>query len=417
MLLKGNQQALDFLLFFAALFISNSLAFFAVLWIYPEFLIIVFVLWFVLLMVTVWLLKEEKFKSNFFENLNRNWIVFPFLIFSGISVFWSVYLEISLLRWLILLFTIIIGGYFGMKYDIKEIVKILSVFGIFILIFSAILVFFVPRVGVMNYISIQGAWKGMYWHKNHMGLIATFINILFLINIIYSFQSKEKQNFFWGSLYLFSLLFIYQSDSVAAYFTTLLLHGVILLTIIQLKFRKKIRRSHYIYIFVALIIASFILFNNLDIIFGIFNRNPTLTGRIPMWAYLFDTYISKQPIVGYGFNAFWYLESHRVAMQEAAGYASPIVIADNGFIDILVNTGYVGLFLFSIFYFGAWWRSIIYAKKAKDIYGYFPVILMSFTLLANVSWSLIFENESFFMLIMIAVLFSITRRSLMNRPT
>jgi hypothetical protein len=38
--------------------------------------------------------------------------------------------------------------------------------------------------------------------------------------------------------------------------------------------------------------------------------------------------------------------------------------------------------------------------------GVFPVILMAYTLLANISWSLLFENEGFFMLIMIAVLFS-----------
>ena len=98
-------------------------------------------------------------------------------------------------------------------------------------------------------------------------------------------------------------------------------------------------------------------------------------------------------------------------MQQAAGYLDPIVISDNGFIDILVNTGFVGLFLFSIFYFGLWWRSVKYAIKADDISGIFPIILMSYTLLANVSWSLIFENEGFFMLIMVSVLFCISIRN------
>ena len=103
-------------------------------------------------------------------------------------------------------------------------------------------------------------------------------------------------------------------------------------------------------------------------------------------------------------------------MGQAAGYPDPIVIADNGFIDILVNTGYIGLILFLIFYFGAWWRSIKYAHaKAKDINGIFPLILMSYTLIANISWSLIFENESFFMLIMISVLFCISDSISINR--
>jgi O-antigen ligase len=270
----------------------------------------------------------------------------------------------------------------------------------------------VPNIGVMNYYIIQGAWKGLYWHKNHMGLIATFINILFLINIIISWRSQVKVRLFWGLLYLFSLLFVYESGSVAAYLITIFLHGVILLALIWLRFRNKFRKSYYLIFIVFLIFASLILYLNLNHLLGILNRNTTLTGRIPMWSHLFDTYINQRPFGGYGFNAFWYLASHQVAMQQAAGYPDPIVIADNGFIDILVNTGYSGLILFSILYLGIWWRSLKYASKALDIKGIFPVILMLYTLLANISWSLIFENEGFFMLIMISVLFCISANTL-----
>jgi O-antigen ligase len=115
--------------------------------------------------------------------------------------------------------------------------------------------------------------------------------------------------------------------------------------------------------------------------------------------------------LGYGFNAFWYLDTHRVATQQAAGYPDPILIADNGFIDLLVNTGYIGLSFFLLFYAGMWLRSIQHAVKFPDINGLFPILLMAFTLLANISWSMLFENESFFMLNMIAVLFCISNRN------
>jgi O-antigen ligase len=190
---------------------------------------------------------------------------------------------------------------------------------------------------------------------------------------------------------------------------------MILLAFLYMKFRGKIRKSHYLFFGAAVIFASIVLYLNIGRFFAIFHRSTSLTGRIPMWTYLFNTYFSKHPYLGYGFNAFWYIDSNRVAMGLAAGYPDPIVIADNGFIDILINTGYVGLILFLIFYFGAWWRSIQYASKAKDINGYFPLILMSFTLIANISWSLIFENEGFFMLIMISALFCISGNIPINR--
>ena len=238
-----------------------------------------------------------------------------------------------------------------------------------------------------------------------MGLISSFVNILFLINVVYSLQAKVKSGFFWFPLYLYSLLFVFQSDSAAAYIAIIFLHGLIFLALILLKFRETLRSAHYLIFTLLVVFVSIVLYINADYFFRIFNRSPTLTGRIPMWTYLFETYFSQRPFLGYGFNAFWYVESHRVNIGQATGYPGPIVIADNGFIDILLNTGYVGLILFLVFYFGAWWRSIKYATKAKDIHGMFPVILMSYTLIANISWSLIFENEGSFILVMISVLY------------
>jgi O-antigen ligase len=241
-----------------------------------------------------------------------------------------------------------------------------------------------------------------------MGMIASFANILFFINLVYLLPFKGKPVLFWGALYLFSLFFLYQTDSVGAYLTTIFLHGLVFLALLFLKFRDKLRPLHYLILIVSMTIVAIVLYINIDSLFGIFNRNTSLTGRIPMWGHLFDTYFSTRPVFGYGFNAFWYIEAYRVEMALTVGYPDQIVISDNGFIDILINTGYLGLALFLVFYLATWWRSVKYALKAADIIGFFPLILMTYTLVANVSWSLIFENESFFMLIMISLLFSIS---------
>jgi exopolysaccharide production protein ExoQ len=417
MQVKEYKRIFSELLIFILFFLSNALAFFHVVWIVPEIVLMDAVALLLLAAFFVWNMIKEKTLSLFLENLKKNWIILPFLLYSGLSIFWSVFWEVSLLRWLILIFMIIAGGYIGLRYDIKEIIKLLSVFGVYILLLSSLVILFLPDLGIMNYYNIQGAWKGLFWHKNHMGMIASFVNVLFLMNLVNLWKSQGRQVVFWGILYLFSLLFLYQTDSVGAYLTTAFLHGVIFLTIFLLKFREKFRPVHYLLFITVMLSASFVLFMNLDLFFGMFNRSTSLTGRIPMWAHLFDAYLSKRPVLGYGFNAFWYVDAYRMEMGLAAGYPDPIVIADNGFIDILINTGYVGSILFSIFYFGAWWQSFRYARKASDLYGIFPLILMSYTLIANISWSLIFENESFFMLIMISVLFSMSAGTSIIRKT
>ena len=411
MIQERVRQISDKLLIFCLFFIANASALFYVYWLLPEFVIIELVFWFFLSVASIWYLKQDEKLTLFADTLRRNWFIFPFLIFSGLSILWSVFWEISAYRWLMFILTIISGGYIGLKYDLKKQVQLLSMFGVFVLSFATFLVFFVPDIGVQNYDIIQGAWKGPYWHKNHMGFITSFINILFLLRTIYSIQTREKHKFFWGALYIGSLLFIFPTDSVGAYLTTIFLHGVILLTLLWSKFGRRLQRTHYLIFSGVALLASILLLNNLDVFFGVFNRNTMLTGRVPLWTFLFKHYLSQRPLWGYGFNAFWYLESHRVVMQQNVGYLDQIIIADNGFIDILINTGFVGLFLFAIFYIGAWWKSIVYAFKAVDIYDYFPVVLMSFTLISNISWSLMFENEGFFMLIMISILFSITDKT------
>jgi exopolysaccharide production protein ExoQ len=411
MLLKRYGRTLDLFLLFGLFFLSNILAFAYAFWLVPALVLLVSVFWLVFTALCLWNAHRYGWLPTLLDSLKKAGSILPFLMFAGLSILWSVNPEISFYRWLVLVCTLVTGAYIGLRYSMNDLIRYLSVFGIYILLVSTLLVYFLPEIGIMNYHIIQGAWSGIYWHKNHMGLLATFINILFLINFIHSFPSKQRNILFWGALYLYSLIFLYQTDSVAAYLTTIFLHGLILVALIWLKFRQSIRSVHYLFIGMLLIVASVILFINLDRFLAIFNRNTTLTGRIPMWTYLFEAYLDQRPLFGYGFNAFWYIKSHQEALQQAAGYPDTIIIADNGFLDILVNTGYVGLGLFLIFYGHAWWRSLRYALSAQEITGLFPLILMSYTLLANISWSLVFENEGFFMLVMISVLFCIAGRT------
>jgi O-antigen ligase len=409
MLQKRYERTSDWLLIFSVFFISSLSSFISVIWLNPQLVFGETVSLFMLAGLSLWLSNKYNLLPKFIKSLKINWYIFPFLIFAGLSIFWSINWLISLLRWLFLVFTIIIGGYIGLRFDVKKIIGLLSGFGFYVLFLSAIIIILLPQAGIMYYYIIQGAWKGLYWHKNHMGFIAAFIAILFFFNFIETIYKKNSQAWVMGIAYIISLVFVYKSDSVGAEFTTIFLHGFILAALFWLKYKDRIQPVHYwIFTGVAVSILIIILFN-LDGIFGLFNRSTSLTGRIPMWINLYNVYFTKHPVLGYGFNAFWYVDSHREIMHLISGYPDQIVISDNGFIDILINTGYIGLFLFLILYFWIFWRSIQYASKAQYLSDLFPLALMVYVTISNISWTLMFENESLFMLIMIAVLFSITK--------
>ena len=350
----------------------------------------------------------KNLSTNLFIVFRENWFIFPFVIYSAVSVVWSVVPEISIARWLTLVCTIVFCGYIGVQYNVSQISDSLAMFGAYLLMLCIAMIISVPDVGIMNYYSIQGAWKGIFWHKNHMGLIATFFNILFLLKLLISYKRNIKEFFVWCLLYLFSLILIYKTDSVAAYMTLILMHGFVILVLGYLKYKDKISKLHYLVMLLLLAVFGFVVFINADFVLGLFNRNSSLTGRVPMWSHLFDLYLSKRPFLGYGFNGFWYVLSHEVVMGEVAHYPDPIIISDNGFIDILINGGFIGLFLFAIFYFGIWQKVAKFSAQARSIIDLFPVVLMVYIFLANLTWSLLFENEGLFMLLMITILFIIS---------
>ena len=408
----NNQKFWDLFLIFSLLFLSNLSVLVLVIWLNPQFVMFETAIWVIASIICLWILYQQNHINMLFRVIKQDWIILPFLLFTGVSVIWSTNWQISLYRWLIFISTIITGGFLGIRYGLKDMIKLLSIFGIYILFLSTLLVLLVPGLGVMNYYSIQGAWKGLFWHKNHMGMIASFFNLVFLFNGINSFQLQRKQSILWGIFYLYSFFVIYASDSVGAFITTILIHAGAFLGYIFIRYQTKFRKAHYFLLIALLVIGFFVAIVNISEILALFNRNASLTGRIPMWGYLFRNYFTNNQLIGYGFNAFWYAEPHRIFLQQAAGYPDPIVIADNGFIDLLINNGLIGFSLFILFYIGAWWRSTKVATEAKAYSDIFPLILMSFTLIANLSWSLLFENENFLMLVVIAVLFCVTMRDL-----
>jgi O-antigen ligase len=75
-------------------------------------------------------------------------------------------------------------------------------------------------------------------------------------------------------------------------------------------------------------------------------RDPTLTGRTLIWQVTWEL-IQQRPILGFGYGAFW-LEGNESAsvLQEAVRWATPT--AHNGYLDLILALGFVGLMLFAL---------------------------------------------------------------------
>jgi O-antigen ligase len=312
----------------------------------------------------------------------------------------------ALYRSLVLLYTSFAAVYLSRRYSLEELIKILFWVGV---IFSFASVFFAiafPAVGRDFNPPFNGAWRGIFWHKNHLGNIMPFFNLVFLLRIF-----KRSSSFIHAEkilaviFYILSLVLIYQANSASGYILFLILHFVFFILAVWVKLHPRLIPAHYWMTLALMLIIVFLIASNLDLVLGLFNRQTSLTGRIPLWEYLIEQVFSKRPIFGFGFGSLWTMESFRISTQKIVNWGYPVMMGDNGFIDILLNGGIVGLMLFLVVYVQSWIESIRYSMAHREITGLFPAIFMLYTLFVNVSFSMFLELESMIWLICVFLLF------------
>jgi exopolysaccharide production protein ExoQ len=81
-----------------------------------------------------------------------------------------------------------------------------------------------------------------------------------------------------------------------------------------------------------------------DSLLEMMGKDPTLTGRTELWAYVIED-ISKKPWLGWGYAVFWSQSNPAaVKISDAMGFLVPQ--AHNGLLEFLLNVGVVGTALF-----------------------------------------------------------------------
>ena len=150
------------------------------------------------------------------------------------------------------------------------------------------------------------------------------------------------------------------------------------------------------------------MLSNLEFVFGLFNRSTTLTGRVGLWNYLLRDVVSQRLWWGHGFGAAWTLDSFREEVRKHVGWASQPLIADNGFLDILLHLGIVGLILLIGILLIVMFRSCRYAIAQKTLAGFIPLLFLLYALLANIPFSLFAETEVFIWLLLVSINFMLS---------
>jgi exopolysaccharide production protein ExoQ len=361
-------------------------------------------LWLFFILVMMYCLSQSNQISDYLRIWRRNWFLALFIFLALVSVLWSVDPVATMFRVLELTFATLIAAYIGLRYSYSQLLEFLFWFGAILLMLSIAMVFAAPKAGTMYWSPFDGAWRGLFWHRNHLSSMAALLSVVFLCRTILAFEKRNAAGLLDVIFYALSLIVLFFAESATGYILFIMLNFLVLSIWLWLKIYPRLRAVHYVSILGVFGAGLIWFFSNLNFVFGLFNRNTTLTGRVGLWDYLLRDVVSQRLWWGHGFGAFWTLDSMREQVRLGIGWTSQPLIADNGFLDVLVHLGIVGLGLLLLLVLVASLRSVRYALTRKTLEDFFPVLFMVYAIVANIPFSLFAETEVFIWFLMIAIL-------------
>ena len=276
------------------------------------------------------------------------------LIYMLVSLFWSDIPFVAFKRWFRELGAVIMALVVASDPAPRQAMQCILRRTTYILIpFSLLLIKYVPELGIeFHRWSGERMWIGVTLQKNGLGRLCIICGFFLIWTLIRRRKGRDvavsKHQTYAEVFLLFLTFWLLKGPGVAAYPATAvlaLLFGVALYGFLLWKQAHQARVSPAAMTalltttLVYGIATPFITSSALGDFLAILGRNPTFTGRTAIWGGLIPV-AAQQPFFGLGFGSFWtpYTRVHYVVSE-----------AHNGYLDMVLDLGYVGLFLLAAF--------------------------------------------------------------------
>jgi len=338
--------------------------------------------------------------------------LFWILVYTFISILWSNFPLVAFKRWIKLIGSVVVGLVVLTEYpQVDSISTVLRRCFLVHIPLDVLLVKYFRTIGVDWDYTGREMWIGLTKQKNPLGQICMTAGIYFIWDVLKKLKEgivRYKINI----LYLLMIFYLLAGPTAEGRSVTsivILLIG--LFALFGMQFAPK-NRTEINRFFIKGTIVLVLIFIVLSLGMGAFNetisgeflrmtgRDETLTGRTELWEDMLQIG-KKHPIRGVGFGSFWIgdkannlWERHIWRPQEG----------HNGYIDIYVALGGIGLILFGLFLVSTF--SSIKEMVVEDFeFGVFRMVFFIMILLHNLAESSFLRSEHnlWFLFLLIAM--------------
>lgn len=267
--------------------------------------------------------------------------LFAIAVLTVCSTAWSQDPALTARRSVMLLGPTVLALFLHVRYKPERQIDLALWAGVFGAILSILITLRFPSVGVDPTMH-DGSWQGIFPQKNVCARACVFT---MLIAFIYLGRSGKKHITALAVLPVLAAL-LYKTNSITGW----ILAGVVLVSVYALRWLRRLPPTEAFVVGIVAVaaVAGLLVFvsTQFDFLLALFGKDSTLTGRTAIWDGAIEA-ILKHPFLGYGYSAFWMgMKGESANVVLATKWLVPA--AHDGFLDIWLQLGGVGLILFLI---------------------------------------------------------------------
>lgn len=275
---------------------------------------------------------------------------------TALSTLWSQFPSYTIRRSLPFALAGMFGLYLALRFPLWRQLRILRVTMIVLAVGTVVMAVGFPRLGLDASAGHHADWQGVFTQKNACGRMMVLATAVLLADWKSSWQRLASASLF--------VLVMLMSGSRSAW----LVEAALLFIWSALWVAKRADgRSRVIAAFGAVATIPAIVcagYFSLPVLAQWMGRDATLSGRTLIWKQVW-TFILQRPWLGWGYDAFW-RGTQGEAFRVVAAVHFMVFHAHNGFLEIWLELGALGLAIFALSYLRAW-RQIWPALRAGEV--------------------------------------------------
>lgn len=314
--------------------------------------------------------------------LGTIWII---VVLAVVSSQWSVAPSVTMRRAVAFVGTTLVGLYLGTRFRRATVFRIL--FAVF-----ATVVALSPVASILGFRAAPGTWQGVFGTKNVLGQAMVCSAI---VSVLFAASEMGWRRIAGCVIFTLSVALLLLSNSKTS-LVVLLAALALLIPLRLLRLRTGVAELAITASLVAAGAVGVWIAGNSAAVLNLLGRDATLTGRVQLWSLLLEM-IQRQTWLGYGYGGFW------LGWDGPSGPIWQICIArygwlppngHDGFIDLALDLGLVGLVAFLVSLGTSLVRAVRLAHAGRSWADMFPVMFLYFTILANLTESALVTHNS-----------------------